>query len=160
MSNRFAVKEQLHLAWRLNNEKNLLLLKNIGESELIISPPTKGRTIGEQLAHLHNVRINWTEHVAKSIYDKALLLKDTALSIDILKNAFASSAEKIAQVIQISWEKEGKLPSFKTGLIPFVSYLISHESHHHGNIMLTLKQSGFRLPNELKWGLWEWDKPL
>jgi uncharacterized damage-inducible protein DinB len=151
------MKEQLLLAWQINNEKNSLLLQNIGEKQLTLSLSTKGRTVGEQLAHLHNVRINWTEHVAKTLYEKALLLpKDVTLSILILLTAFASSAEKISALINSSWEKEGKLPSFKSGLIPFISYLISHESHHRGNILLTLKQSGFTLPEKLKWGLWEW----
>jgi uncharacterized damage-inducible protein DinB len=151
------VKEQLLYAWRTNNEKNGLLLQNIGEEQLGLSLSAKGRNLGEQLAHLHNVRINWTEHVAKAIYEKSLLLsKDTTLTIPVLLTAFSSSAEKISALIHSSWEKEGKLPSFKAGLIPFISYLVSHESHHRGNILLTLKQSGYKLPDKLKWGLWEW----
>lgn len=153
------VKEQLHFAWRTNNEKNRLLLRNIGEEQLGLSLSTKGRNVGEQLAHLHNVRINWLEHVAKSLYQKSLLLsKEIALTAPILLAAFDSSGEKISEVINSGWEKGGKLPSFKAGLIPFVSYLISHESHHRGNILVTLKQTGFKLSDDLKWGLWEWGK--
>ena len=39
-----------------------------------------------------------------------------------------------------------------------LGYFISHESHHRGSIMLTLKQSGERIPDTVKWGLWEWGK--
>lgn len=155
----FRMKEQLLKAWDTHNEKNLLLLQNIPEPFLTTSLSAKGRTVGEQLAHMHNVRINWTEFVAKPFFQKTLLLaKETTLTLDILSASFQTSAEKITEVIHASWEKGGRLTSFKAGLIPFVSYLISHESHHRGNILLTLKQSGLTLPDALKWGLWEWAK--
>jgi uncharacterized damage-inducible protein DinB len=37
-----------------------------------------------------------------------------------------------------------------------LGYFISHESHHRGNILLTLKQSGEKISDAVKWGLWEW----
>ncbi|HYO21551.1 MAG TPA: DinB family protein [Flavisolibacter sp.] len=153
------MKEGLLKAWFIHNDKNLLLLKHLDETLLAVKTTAKGRTIGEQLVHLHNTRISWTEFVAKTIYDNSLLIDKTLpYTIHQFSEAFQNSAGKIEEVIQISWDKEGRLPSFKTGLIPFVSYLISHESHHRGNILLTLKQAGTKLPDELKWGLWEWGK--
>lgn len=153
------MKEQLLLAWDIHQQHNLLLLSHLTETDLKIVLSSRGRTIGEQLAHLHNTRLTWLESVAKSIYSKSLVLpKETVLTPDNLKEALEKSAASIRQLIDSSWENGGKLPSFKTGLIPFVSYLISHESHHRGNILLTLKQTGYKIPDKLKWGLWEWSK--
>ena len=64
------MKQGLVTAWRIHNEKNILLLKDIDEASLGLRLGTKGRTIGEQLAHMHDNRVKWTEFVAKNLYDK------------------------------------------------------------------------------------------
>lgn len=52
------MKEQLLLSWQMHNAKNLLLLQSIPENFFSRSLLLRGRTIGEQIAHIHNVRIN------------------------------------------------------------------------------------------------------
>jgi uncharacterized damage-inducible protein DinB len=153
------MKEQLLLAWDIHQQHNLLLLSHLTEADLKVSLSARGRSVSEQFAHLHNTRLTWLEAVAKPLYHKSLVLtKEAVLTPDNLKEALEKSAASIRQLIDDSWENGGKLPSFKTGLIPFVSYLISHESHHRGNMLLTLKQNGYKIPDKLKWGLWEWNK--
>jgi len=43
-----------------------------------------------------------------------------------------------------------------------MSYLISHESHHSGQIALALKRNGMRLPEAIalrtSWQRWYWGK--
>jgi uncharacterized damage-inducible protein DinB len=155
----FVMLEQLLTSWQINNRNNLLLL---GQSDTLLQSrlSARGRTVGEQLAHMHNNRIVWLEFVAKKRYQKTdLLEKNAPLTSSLLNEAFSKSFEIISQVIRDSWEGGGKLPGFKTGLLPFVAYLISHESHHRGNILLTWKQTGAKLPDTLKWELWDWQNP-
>jgi predicted metal-dependent hydrolase len=37
-------------------------------------------------------------------------------------------------------------------------YYISHEAHHRGNILLTMKKSGFPFSDALKWEIWDWNE--
>ena len=80
-------------------------------------------------------------------FDKKALIK-----------ALDESAAGIAELLSNSWDNEGKVKGFKKGVLPLLGYFISHESHHRGNIILTLKQSGEELSDAIKWGLWEWGK--
>jgi hypothetical protein len=36
------------------------------------------------------------------------------------------------------------------------AFLVSHESHHRGQIALTLKQAGHPLEKKVAFGIWEW----
>jgi uncharacterized damage-inducible protein DinB len=154
------MKEQLHEAWRTNNKIDLLFIELIDETDMNKTLSARGgRTVYEQLVHMHNVRMQWLDIAAKEVAKKYTpLSKNGPPNKELLFESFEESGKGIEALIDKSWEKGGKVSSFKKGLIPFISYLIAHEGHHRGNILLTLKQSGVKIPDELKWGIWDWNK--
>lgn len=154
------MKEQFLETWRIHHRMNLLLIQNITDGGMQTSLGSRGgRTVYLQFVHLHNVRMQWLEGCAKDIFSKyKALAKETPLNRSTLLKALDDSAKGLEELFSRSWDEGGKIKGFRKGLLPLISYFISHESHHRGNIMLTLKQSGEKIPDKVKWGLWEWGK--
>lgn len=46
----------------------------------------------------------------------------------------------------------------KRGAVQYLAYLVAHESHHRGNILLTLKQCGQAPPQAERYALWDWQR--
>ncbi|PYS74893.1 MAG: hypothetical protein DMF73_02525 [Acidobacteria bacterium] len=153
--------KQLSEAWQINQRVTLKLLKALSDEALHATLSTRGgRDVARQLAHVHEVRAGWAETTSKTNRDAKLphFAKGESPSKKQLAAALDASAKGIETTIRESWAKGGNVTGFKRGLIPLISYLIAHESHHRGSIMLTLKQTGHKLSDDLKWGLWDWNK--
>ncbi len=142
--------------WYIHNRINLYLLDAIEEIYLNDISASKGRKVADQFAHLHNVRMMWLKVAAPELLDGLTKFdKDIQINKSILVSELSKSADAVGQLLEKSFN-EGKIKGFKPHPTAFLGYLISHESHHRGQIMLTLKQSGHALNPKTQYGLWEW----
>ena len=69
------------------------------------------------------------------------------------KHCHTVSAELIRKVLKNGIENNGEVKGFRSGVVVLLGYFISHEGHHRGNILLTLKQCGFKSTDNLKYGI-------
>ncbi|MDQ2856640.1 MAG: DinB family protein, partial [Acidobacteriota bacterium] len=74
----------------------------------------------------------------------------------VLRKALVDSGVTMRTLLARSFEAGAKVKGFKPHASAFLGYLISHESHHRGQIALSLKQAGHPLDKKVQYGIWEW----
>ncbi|HXL57521.1 MAG TPA: DinB family protein [Chitinophagaceae bacterium] len=102
----------------------------------------------------------WRMHKLKAFAKKLSMplisfQKDESPPKKLLLEAFEQSGMVIEKYLEQCISKEGKATNFKSGVVAMLGYYISHEAHHRGNILLSMKQCGFKISDELKWGIWD-----
>ena len=107
------------------------------------------------MAHIHNVRMMWLKPAAPELLNGLEKLSDDATPPQLARG-LKQSGEAVEALLRKSASEGGKVKSFKRGVVPFLGYLISHESHHRGQIGWTLKNTGHPLSQKTAYGLWEW----
>jgi len=152
-----ALAEQVLDTWRIHDRINRYLLAAVPAEALAAVSASKGRTVGEQFAHVHNVRLMWLKQAAPELLaGLEKIEKDAAGDADGLRAALEGSGRAVEELLRRGLEEGGRIKGFKPHTPAFLGYLVSHESHHRGQISLTLKQAGFPLERKVAYGIWEW----
>ena len=142
--------DQLIETWLIHDRINRYLLNAIPEEALGSSLGPKHRTIYQLFAHLHNVRLMWLKSAAPDLLEGLAKIEGTNGDKAALALRLEASGQAIASLLQKAFAAGGKVKGFKPHATAFLGYLISHESHHRGQIGWTLKNTGIpsikRLP--------------
>ncbi len=151
------MQDQLLETWEIHNRVNFYLLDAIQQDNFLVDISTSGgRNVGDQFGHIHNVRLMWLEQAAPDLAKNLQKIeKGQAIAKEFLRNQLNDSAKAISALLKKAFE-DGKVKGFKPHPAAFLGYLISHESHHRGQIALSLKQSGHPIDRKAGFGMWEW----
>ncbi len=146
---------QLVETWNIHDRINRYLLKAVPDDALGCSLAPKHRTIYQLFAHMHNVRLMWLKSAAPELLEGLAKVEGETGDRAVLTAALESSGEAIAKLLEKAAAAGGKVKGFKPHAVAFLGYLISHESHHRGQIGWTLKNTGHPLDQKTSYGLWE-----
>ena len=143
---------------------NQRLIEHLDPAAWTARPPAKVRTIAAIFTHVHNVRAKWVRLSAPHLTIPRLLNR-ARCTPEEAREALAESAARCAEMLADAGEgridtfrRDGWAPPWPVGL-EMLSYMLSHEAHHRGQVCMLAHQLGFPLSNGVTSALWNWEKP-
>src|SRR5918911_2798654 len=104
---------QLVETWQIHDRINLYLLEAIAPESLSSHSASKGRSVGEQFAHVHNVRLMWLKSAAPELLKGvAKIENEKANDKKLLAKSLAESGKAIGSLLAQSLEAGGKVKGF------------------------------------------------
>jgi hypothetical protein len=115
---------------------------------------------------MHNVRSKWVRLTAPHLKVPAQLnrthctpqqarvgmAESGALCVEMLSEALGNGAGRIEE-----FRRDGWAPAWPVG-VEMLCYMLAHEAHHRGQVLMLAHQLGFPLSYEVSDGIWNWER--
>jgi uncharacterized damage-inducible protein DinB len=149
-----------------NERMNQMLIEHLDPAAWNAKPPGKARSIAAIFTHMHNVRTKWVRLTAPRLevpqqlerarctpqQARAGLAESAARCEEILAEALGGSGGGIKKFVRDGWARPWPVGP------EMLCYMISHEAHHRGQVLMLAHQLGLPLPKQVMYGLWNWEK--
>ena len=60
------------------------------------------------------------------------------------------------ELLATGLDNNNKLPGFAPGAVQFMHYMVAHEAHHRGQLIMASRQLGHPFPAPVMGKLWQW----
>jgi len=160
-----------------NDRMNQILIEHLDPTAWRARPPTAKppgknpgknnvRTIAAIFTHMHNVRCKWVRLTAPHLkvprqlnrahctpqQARAGLAESAARCAEMLAEALGGRGGRVEKFRRDGWARPWPVG------VEMLCYMLSHEAHHRGQVCMLAHQLGFRLPNQVTAGMWNWEK--
>ena len=151
--------------YAVNERMNQVLLQHLDPRVWRAKAPGgKSRTIAAIFAHVHNIRRKWLRLSAPHLKLPSELDR-TRCTLSQAKAALAESARHCSEMLKSAlnsagikeFRRDGWASPWPPG-VAMVVYMISHDTHHRGQVCMLAHQLGAPLPAQVGGGLWNWEK--
>ncbi|HEY6989121.1 MAG TPA: DinB family protein [Bryobacteraceae bacterium] len=149
-----------------NDRINQILIEHLDPTAWRAKPPGNTRTIAAIFTHMHNVRSKWVRLTAPHLKIPPLLNRAHCTPQQARKGLAESGARCVEMLAEAFGESDGRVKKFRRdGWAPawpvgleMLCYMLTHEAHHRGQVCMLAHQLGFPLPNEVDYGIWNWER--
>ena len=149
-----------------NDRINQILIEQLDPAAWRAKPPGKGRSIAAIFTHLHNVRTKWVRLSAPHLkiprqlhranctpkQARAGLAESAARCAEMLADALGDNTGRVRKFHRDGWARPWPVGP------EMLCYMLAHEAHHRGQILMLAHQVGFPLPKQVGYGIWNWEK--
>ena len=148
-----------------NDRMNQVLIEHLDPAVWRAQPPGKVRPIAAIFTHVHNVRCKWVRLTAPHL-KVPLQLNRAHCTPEQARAGLAESAARCAEMLAEAlggggrietFRRDGWAPPFPVG-VEMLCYMLAHEAHHRGQVLMLTHQLGFPLPYAVADGIWNWEK--